>query len=153
MRTIGGAGGTLGRAANSSARGEGGARSGQHSAANAKSDSGFGPDAGAEPTLPATVTVTDSIGREVELPGGELERIISLAPSATEILFAIGVGNRVIGVDDFSNYPAETADIPKLGSFSPDLERIVALEPDLVVGSTITSNEVIEQLESWGSRY
>ncbi len=102
------------------------------------------------PTLPATVTVTDSIGREVELPGGELERIISLAPSATEILFAIGAGNRVIGVDDFSNYPAETADIPKLGSFSPDLERIVALEPDLVVGSTITSNEVIEQLESLG---
>ena len=56
----------------------------------------------------------------------------------------------MVGIDDFSNYPAETADIPKLGSFSPDLERIVALEPDLVVGSTITSNEVIEQIESLG---
>ncbi len=102
------------------------------------------------PTIPAPVTVTDSVGREVELPGGRLERIISLAPSATEILFAIGAGDWLIGIDDFSNYPAETADIPKLGSFSPDLERIVALEPDLVVGSTITSNEVIEQIESLG---
>jgi len=106
------------------------------------------------PTIPApvtvTVTMTDSVGREVELPGGRLERIISLAPSATEILFAIGAGDRLVGIDDFSNYPAETADIPKLGSFSPDLERIVALEPDLVVGSTITSHEVIEQIESLG---
>ena len=104
------------------------------------------------PTIPApvTVTMTDSVGREVELPGGRLERIISLAPSATEILFAIGAGDRLVGIDDFSNYPAETADIPKLGSFSPDLERIVALEPDLVAGSTITSNEVIEQIESLG---
>ena len=102
------------------------------------------------PTFPTTVTITDSVGREVELPGGRLERIISLAPSTTEILFAIGAGDRLVGIDDFSNYPAATADIPTLGSFSPDLERIVALEPNLVVGSTITSNEVIEHIESLG---
>ena len=100
------------------------------------------------PTVLTTTIVTDSVGRSVELPGRRLERIISLAPSATEILFAIGAGNRLVGIDDFSNYPAEPADILKLGSFSPDLEQIVALEPDLVVGSTITSSEVIEQIEA-----
>jgi iron complex transport system substrate-binding protein len=102
----------------------------------------------AMPAAPATITLTDTLEREVELPAEPPARIISLAPSATEILFAIGAGDRVVGVDDFSTFPAETAGLPTLGSFSPDLERIVALEPDLVVGSTITSSELIEQIEA-----
>ncbi len=106
------------------------------------------PTATVMPAAPATITLTDTLDREIQLPIKPPAQIISLAPSATEILFAIGAGDRVVGVDDFSTYPPETAGLPTLGSFSPDLERIVALEPDLVVGSTITSSEIIEQIEA-----
>ena len=99
---------------------------------------------------PAPRTQTDSAAREVALPGGAIERIVSLAPNGTEILFAIGAGERVVGVDDFSNYPPQVADIEKLGSLTPDIERTVALEPDLVVAATITSPDVIEKLEAAG---
>ncbi len=62
------------------------------------------------------------------------DAIISLSPTATEILFAIGAGSQVIAVDDQSNFPAE-APISDLSGFTPNLESIVALSPDLVVVS------------------
>ncbi len=93
--------------------------------------------------------LVDSAGTEVELTG-EIERIVSLAPSGTEILFAIGAGDRVVGVDDFSNFPPETAGIDRIGSLTPDIERIVALEPDLVVAASITSPDDIEKLRAAG---
>ncbi len=93
--------------------------------------------------------LVDSSGAEVELTG-EIERIVSLAPSGTEILFAIGAGDRVVGVDDFSNYPPETSDIERIGSMTPNIERIVALEPDLVVAASITSPDDIEKLQAAG---
>lgn len=65
------------------------------------------------------------------------ERIVSLAPNVTEILFAIGAGDRVVGVTRFCDYPAETAEIPKVGGIvDVDLEAILARKPDLVVGTT-----------------
>ena len=88
--------------------------------------------------------------QEIELPAGEISRVVSLAPSATEILFAIGAGEWVVGVDDFSNFPAETAGIEKVGALKPDLERIVALSPDLLVAANITDPSVIERIESAG---
>ncbi len=99
---------------------------------------------------PAPRAISDSAGREVALPGGAIERIVSLAPNGTEILFAIGAGDRVVGVDDFSNYPPQVADIEKVGSLTPDIERVIALEPDLVVAATITSPNAIEKLEAAG---
>ncbi len=93
--------------------------------------------------------LVDSSGAEVELTGA-IERIVSLAPSGTEILFAIGAGDRVVGVDDFSNYPPETSEIERIGSMTPNIERIVALEPDLVVAASITSPDDIEKLQSAG---
>ncbi len=93
--------------------------------------------------------LVDSAGREVKVPA-TVARLVSLSPSATEILYAIGVGEWLVGVDDFSNFPAAAKDLERLGSFTPDLERIVAMEPDLVVAAQIISPEIIEQLSSAG---
>lgn len=63
-----------------------------------------------------------------------VERIVSLAPSATEILFAIGAGSRVVGVTRFDNRPKAVLELPKVGGFiDPDPEAVLALDPDLVV--------------------
>jgi iron complex transport system substrate-binding protein len=66
----------------------------------------------------------------VELPP---QRIIALAPAFVEIFFAIGAGNSVAAVDNFSNYPAAAADLPHLDAFQPSVEGIAALNPDLVL--------------------
>ena len=63
-------------------------------------------------------------------------RIVSLAPSVTEIVFALGEGHRLVGVTELCDYPPEAASIPKVGGFlRPDLERIVALKPDLCLAA------------------
>lgn len=86
-------------------------------------------------TAPAAfpVTVTDDTGTTVtinKLP----QRIVSTAPSNTEILFALGVGQRVVGVTTLCDYPPEVKDLPKVGDFQANTEAITALSPDLVVG-------------------
>src|SRR5215510_9163395 len=81
---------------------------------------------------PATgnLTFTDGLGREVKLEA-PAQRVVSLAPSITEMLFAVGAGSQVVGRDDFSDFPAEVADIASIGSTYGELntEAIVALEP------------------------
>lgn len=78
-------------------------------------------------------TVTDQLGRRVTLPHRP-ERLVSLAPSITEIIFAIGQEHRLKGVTRFSDYPEAAALLPTVGSYTrPDLERIVALNPDLCI--------------------
>lgn len=77
------------------------------------------------------------------------ERIISLAPSNTEILFAIGAGDKVVGVTTYDDYPEEVLDIEKIGDFNGiNLERIIELEPDLVInygdGVTEENERLIE---------
>ncbi len=102
------------------------------------------------PTVLDQVRVlVDSAGREVKVPQ-QVVRLVSLSPSATEILFAIGAGEWLVGVDDFSNFPAAAKELERLGSFTPDLERIVAMEPDLVVAAEIVSSEIVEQLTTAG---
>jgi iron complex transport system substrate-binding protein len=78
-------------------------------------------------------------------------KIISLSPSATEDLFAIGVGKQVLAVDDLSNYPS-AAPMTKLSAFTPNVEALVAYHPDLVIlNSTATkASDVRKQLESLG---
>lgn len=62
------------------------------------------------------------------------QRIISVVPAVTEMLFAIGAGGRVVGVGSFDKFPAEVEKLPKVGALlDPDLERILSLRPDLVV--------------------
>ncbi len=80
------------------------------------------------------VALTDDAGREVSVPDRS-ERIVSLAPSITEILFALGAGPRVVGVTQYSNYPPEATRLPQVGSYvNLSLEKILALRPDLVIG-------------------
>lgn len=78
------------------------------------------------------------------------QRIVSMSPNVTEILFALGLGERVVGVDDFSNHPPEAAAKPRVGGFvDPDLERIVSLRPDLAVMLEAQA-ELAEELERLG---
>jgi iron complex transport system substrate-binding protein len=94
--------------------------------------------------------VVDGYGRAVSISRTPL-RIISLAPSVTETLYVIGVSERVVAVDDFSDYPEEARAKPKIGSYlDPDLEKIIALKPDLILASDITSREMVSALEQRG---
>lgn len=96
---------------------------------------------------PGPITVTDQYGRTVTVKSSQ--RIISLSPSHTEILFALGLGDRVIGVSDYSDYPAEAAKVTNIGSYdSPNMEKIISLEPDLVLATEEHQKEV-EQLTKY----
>jgi len=97
-------------------------------------------------------TVFDDYGRAVTLESVP-ERIVSIAPSPTEILFAIGAGPQVVGVDNYSDYPAETAGLTKVGDYTLNLETIISLQPDLIVGGDLVPLAQLEQLESQGIPY
>ncbi|MGB9697965.1 MAG: ABC transporter substrate-binding protein [Thermodesulfobacteriota bacterium] len=79
-------------------------------------------------------TFTDEVGRQVELPRPP-QRIISLAPSITEILFALQLEDKIVGVSNFCQFPPAARKKAKIGDYAhPSLEKIVALKPDLVIG-------------------
>jgi iron complex transport system substrate-binding protein len=81
------------------------------------------------------LTVTDDLNRKVTL-NAEPKRVVVMLPSHTEMIYAIGAGDKVIGRDDFSDYPFEVTKVPKVGGlYNPNLEAIVALKPDLVLNS------------------
>ena len=78
-------------------------------------------------------TVTDQLGRTLTVPPAP-QRLISLAPNITEIVFALGQGHLLKGVTTYSDYPAEALSLPKVGSYVKlDLEKIVALRPDICI--------------------
>jgi iron complex transport system substrate-binding protein len=99
----------------------------------------------------ATPTFTDGLGRTVTL-AGPAQRVVSMAPSNTEILFAVGAGAQVVGRDEFSDYPAEAGDLPKIGGSMGqyNLEQIAALKPDLVLAAQINTPEQVKSLEDLG---
>ena len=79
------------------------------------------------------------------------ERIISLAPSNTEILFALGLGDKVVGVTDWCDYPPEALEKEKVGGpWTPDVEKILALQPDLILASDTNPFDIITNLEGLG---
>lgn len=83
----------------------------------------------------AQITITDDLQRTVTLPR-PAQRIVSLAPSITESLFAIGAGDRIAGITTYCNYPPAAASKPRVGGMTtPSIESIVALHPDLVLVS------------------
>lgn len=93
------------------------------------------------------LTLSDSVGRKVSIEAVP-ERVISLAPSTTEIAYAIGAGSRVIAVDQFSDYPEAVKSLPRVTSgLNYNFEQIVALKPDLVLAAGITAPDVIKKLE------
>lgn len=101
-----------------------------------------------EPEVETTLTLTDGLGREVAL-NGVPQRIISLAPSNTEILYAIGAGDQVVGRDQLSDFPEEAKNATDIGSTFDALntELIVSLKPDLVLAAEINNPEQVKQLE------
>jgi len=104
----------------------------------------------AEEVVSFPIEVTDQLGRIVKLEKLP-ERIISLAPSNTERLFALGLADKVVAVTDYCNYPPEAKEKPSIGGFStPNIEEIVALSPDLILATSIHEKRIIPQLEEKG---
>jgi iron complex transport system substrate-binding protein len=105
----------------------------------------------ASTTAPAaSISVTDDAGRQVALKGSS-QRIVSLAPSNTEVLYALGLGDRVVGVTEYCDYPPEAKLKPKIGGFANiDLEKVVGLNPDLVLATNIHAPSVVPELEKRG---
>lgn len=97
-------------------------------------------------------TFTDGLNRQVTLEGGIASRIISLAPSNTEILFAIGAGDQMVGRDELSDFPEEAKSVTDIGSTFEALntELIVSLKPDLLLAAEINTPEQVKQLEDLG---
>ena len=98
------------------------------------------------------VTITDDAGREVTIDSSP-QRIVSLAPSGTEIVCALDACGRLVGVTDFDDYPAEVSEVADVViAAQVDVERVVAAEPDLVLaaGNEITPSSVIAQLTALG---
>ena len=104
-------------------------------------------EAEAEEAAGTPIIVTDGLGNTIELMG-PAQRIISLAPSNTEILFAVGAGAQVIGRDSFSDYPEAAFSVVDIGGgFAElDMETILSLEPDLILAADITAPEQIQAL-------
>jgi iron complex transport system substrate-binding protein len=102
------------------------------------------------PAAPATASFTDQAGRTIALQGTP-QRILSLAPSNTEILFALGLADSVVGVTDYCDYPPEAKEKPSIGGFStPNIEEVMAEEPDLVLAASIHESKIVPKLEARG---
>jgi iron complex transport system substrate-binding protein len=99
-------------------------------------------------STPLASTYTDGLGREVSIENTP-KRIVSLSASNTEILFAIGAGDQVVGRDEFSDYPAEVVSIPSVGGSMGkySLEQIATLEPDLILAAEINTPEQVKAFE------
>ncbi len=96
------------------------------------------------------IVLQDDWGREVKL-SAPLRRIISLSPSNTEIVFALGMEEFLVGVTSYCNYPPQTQKIEKVGNVTEvDVERVVALNPEVVLAGSLTPPEVVERLEKLG---
>ncbi len=91
-------------------------------------------------------TFVDDLGRKIYLAKVP-KRIVSLAPSITEMLFAIGAGDAVVGVTEFCDYPPEARTKARVGDSRPNLEAILALEPDLVLAMDVVRDDVLKTLQ------
>ena len=100
---------------------------------------------------PVQISAVDGLGRTVTL-SAPAAKVISLSPSNTEILFAIGAGDRMVGRDELSDFPEDAKAIASVGGSMGDFstEAIVALEPDLVLASELNPPELVQSLEDLG---
>lgn len=100
---------------------------------------------------PAAVSVTDDSGRQVSL-AAPAQRIVSLAPHITELLYAAGAGERLVAVGSYSDYPPAARALPQVGSHSSiDYEHLLALQPDLVIAwQSGNGGRTIERLRALG---
>lgn len=106
----------------------------------------------AEGTTVYPLTVTDSLGNSVTIEKRP-ERIISLSPSNTETLFALGAGDRMVGRTDYCSYPEEAAQVESIGTFrTPNVELILSREPDVIFASDYMEDNVKQQIEATGTK-
>ena len=104
-----------------------------------------------KPSPAVGITITDDLGRTVYIDGIP-QRIVSHVPSITETIFALGLGEKVVGVSDYCDYPEEAKSKPSIGNyFDPSIENIVALDPDLVLSDG--HSESVKGLDSLGITY
>lgn len=95
------------------------------------------------------VHIVDDMGRNVVIDR-EPQRIVSLAPSNTEILFALNLGERIVGVTEYCDYPQEANNKEKIGGFStPNIEKVISLNPDLVIATSM-HQKAVEELDRLG---
>lgn len=96
------------------------------------------------------LTIMDADGVELTFEKAP-ERIASISPAETEILFALGLGDRIVAVSDYCNYPEEALALPKLGGvYDPNIEAILAAEADLIVGGLSLQGEPAEAIRGLG---
>jgi len=108
------------------------------------------PAATAAPAAAFPLTITDDAGRTVTIKA-EPKRVVSLAPSNTETIYALGKGANVVGVTQYCNYPPEAKEKPQVGGFSKiDLEKVVGLAPDLVLATNLHAKSIVPELEKRG---
>ena len=101
-------------------------------------------------STPSSVTYIDDIGRTVQITGIP-QRIISLSPSNTEMVYALGLQDRLVGVTSYDDYPPDAKTKPIVSDYSTvDLEKIVNAKPDLVLADNIQKNDTIPALEKLG---
>ena len=102
-----------------------------------------------EPTA-LTDTVTDDYGRTVVVPT-QPQRVVSLSPAVTEIMFALGAQDLLVGRTDFCVYPEEAAEIPSIGGISNlNIESILSQQPDLVISGSMVGKKVTDQMDAMG---
>jgi iron complex transport system substrate-binding protein len=98
------------------------------------------------------VTLKDGLGEEVTIQS-EPKRIVSLIPSNTEIAYALGLGEKIVGVNDFDNYPEDVKKKEKIGGMEFNVEKIISLKPDLVLAHASSANnskDGLKQLKDAG---
>lgn len=94
--------------------------------------------------------VKDFLGREVTIKK-EPKRIVSLSPATTELIYALGAGNKVVGVTDYDDYPPAVKKVAKVGGFKgPNMEAIAAQKPDIIFASTLSGKDQMESLQKSG---
>lgn len=97
-----------------------------------------------------TDTVVDDYGRTVVVPA-QPQRVVSLSPAVTEIIFALGAQDLLVGRTDFCVYPDLAADIPSIGGISNlNIEKILSLQPDLVISGSMVGKQVTDQMDQMG---
>ena len=95
-------------------------------------------------------TVTDDYGRTVVVPA-QPQRVVSLSPAVTEIIYALGAQDILVGRTDFCEYPAEALDIPSIGGISNlNIESIMSRDPDLVISGSMVGKKVTDQMDAMG---
>ena len=98
-----------------------------------------------------TDTVVDDYGRTVVVPANP-QRVVSLSPAVTEIIFALGAQDLLVGRTDFCEYPAEAQQIPSIGGISNlNIEKILSMQPDLVISGSMVGKKVTDQMDVMGT--